>query len=329
MEPVLLTRSEIDDRLWDECIDRSRERVIYGFSWYLDQVCEDWNALIWPSASDFKILMPVPLKKRYFLKVVQQPFFCQYLGLFSSTEITPEQAFAFLSALSSNFPFISSYSFNPKNYAAVISLLSKRKELEYEVHETVWLLLKNNFLEIQKQYSIDKKRNLKRSLGWKWTISKSRDIEPLIELFVSNNTATIEGGVSPKSYMLLKCLFEKLTEKNCAELAYVSKDGVTHAGALFINDGSTTIYLFNSSDEMGRKGNARTFLLNRYFESHSGSDILFDFESPQVMSIASFYKSFGGESAAFIHISKNGLPFPLKQIQYVRKWFFKTRQDLF
>ena len=329
MEPVLLRRSEIDDQLWNESIDRSQQRVVYGFSWYLDVVCEDWNALVWPSALDYQIVMPLPVRKRYGFSLIYQPHFCQYLGIFSEISLTADQVKYFLQACSLQFPYISAYSLHPKNYEAVLSEIVKVKDLNYVVHKTQIFSLQNNFQEIQKGYSADRKQNIKRSLQWNWTSQSGFEIETLIELFQSSNTSTIQGGVSLKTYRVLTELYKKLAEKRYAELNYASIDGKIHAGALFINDGQHGIYLFNAADQTGRKGNARTWLLNLFFEDNCQSIGYFDFESAQVEQIASFYKSFGGETIPFIQISKNKLPLIIRLAQNFRKWFFKTRQDLF
>ncbi len=53
---------------------------------------------------------------------------------------------------------------------------------------------------------------------------------------------------------------------------------------------------------------------------------IIDFESPEIESIASFYKSFGGNEIPFYKISKNKLIFPFRQVQNWRKrHLLKTR----
>ena len=329
MEPVLLRRSQIDDQRWNEAIDRSQQRVIYGFSWYLDVVCEDWNALVWPSALDYEIVMPLPVRKKYGFSLIYQPHFCQYLGIFSETSLTTDQVKCFLQACSRHFAYISAYSLHPKNYKDVLPEILRAKDLNYAVHKTRILPLGKNFSEIQDGYSADRKKNLQRSQEWSWAVQQGFEIETLIELFQNNNTSSIQGGVSLKTYYILKELYKKLAEKKYAELNYAFVNGKIHSGALFINDGQHGIYLFNAADQTGRKGNARTWLLNRFFEHNCNSDGYFDFESAQVEPIAAFYKSFGGETVPFMQISKNKLPLIIRLVQNVRKWFFKTRPGLF
>ena len=64
MVPILLTRSQINTQEWDTFIRSSQQRIIYGLSWYLDTVSEDWNALVWPAKENYQIVMPLPVKKK-------------------------------------------------------------------------------------------------------------------------------------------------------------------------------------------------------------------------------------------------------------------------
>jgi len=41
-----LKNSEIDIALWDECISKSFNGLVYAYSFYLDVVCPNWEALV-------------------------------------------------------------------------------------------------------------------------------------------------------------------------------------------------------------------------------------------------------------------------------------------
>ena len=329
MNPVLLSRLQINDQRWNELIERSEQKIIYGFSWYLDIVCEDWNALVWPSADDLQIVMPLPVIKKWSYSVIQQPLFCQYLGLFSRTELTAEQIILFLTTLSSNFSYISTYSFHPQNFKILQSELPQFAELKFEKNHTNWLFTNKPFELIRSKYSKNGRLNLKKAERFNWVLEKSEDILPMINLFKKYHEHKIEHGVTEKAYNLLVVLFKKLQEMKCAEVWYVSVKNKIHAGALFVKKDDMGIYLFNASDEVGRKGNGRTYLIDQYFKENNENVVWFDFESPEIESISNFYKSFGGKATPFITIQKNELPFPLKQIQRFRKkLLLKTRQYL-
>jgi hypothetical protein len=313
--PLLLSRPEIDDERWNTFITNAAQSVVYGYSWYLDVVCEDWKALIWPSPDDYQIVIPLPLKRKWGMAVVEQPLFCQYLGFFSVTEITPAQRDVFLGKLSYSFAYISTYSFNPGNTPMLDPGMLESFQFIGRKNQTHWLSLAQPMPQIQANYSSDRKLNLKRAEKSDWLVEERSDITPLIQLFKRHHAGQMQGGVRPKTYRMLAVLFEVLSEKHAATIYYASGNNEVHAGALFVQAGKTGIYLFNAADQTGRNGNARTFLLNKYFEAQAGKLENFDFETPEKLSVSSFYKSFGAAGIPYFSIRKNELYFPFKQIQ--------------
>ncbi|MCF2447497.1 GNAT family N-acetyltransferase [Dyadobacter sp. CY345] len=328
--PLLLSRNEIDDVLWNELVKNSQQQIIYAYSWYLDVVCDHWQAFVWPSVEDYQVIMPLPFKRKWLIEVIEQPLFCQYLGIFSLHDLSATVTEKFLKSLANKFSYISSYHFNPLNTAILRLALPNFSAFRIRENTTFWLSLSVSYEDIFAEYSPDRKLNLKRSFAEKWSIKKSEDINPLIELFQRNHESKIQGGVRKSAYKLLSDLLIQINKHESATLFYALRNGSIHAGVLIIKSGDKAIYLFNAADEAGRRGNARTFLLDNFFQYNSGSPIFLDFESPEVRSIAKFYQGFGAKPMRFLEIGKNTLPSPLRQIQNWRiKKLVSTRQAPF
>ena len=81
---------EIDKQKWDSCLDQSENAKIYVYSWYLDIVSPNWVALI---KGDYKVVFPLPAKKKLGVSYISQPLFTQQLGLFSSENSNNVDAF--------------------------------------------------------------------------------------------------------------------------------------------------------------------------------------------------------------------------------------------
>ena len=79
-----IENKNINFKKWDACIASSFNRLIYGFSWYLDVVCDDWDALV---LNDYEGVFPLPKRKKWGIDYIYQPFFCQQLGVFSKKKI--------------------------------------------------------------------------------------------------------------------------------------------------------------------------------------------------------------------------------------------------
>ena len=298
---------------WDAFIAASPQRVMYAYAWYLDVVSPQWQALVLEEDGVWKAVMPLPTQQKWGLNVVQQPFFCQFLGVFTtpSVELASVQT-AFLEALSTYFWYVSSYSgrFGENLFPA---------PWETKRCFTHVFPLNVPYEQLHQRYSTDRRINLGRALRFGWEITESEDMEPMLQLFQENHAANIQGGVTETAYELLRKVVEALQQRNAARIVYAHKDGKIEAGALFATYDQRIVYLFNAASAVGRKGNARALLIDQCFQAFANSGYIFDFESPEKESIASFYASFGAQSEEYWVLHYNALPFPLKQWKAYRR----------
>lgn len=106
MKIVYFDRDSIDTKKWDSCIARSVNSSVYAYAWYLDIVAPQWGALV---ANDYSAVFPLPYSSKYGVTYVYQPSFTQYLGIFSSEQITNEVVSKFFAAIPAKFQHISIY----------------------------------------------------------------------------------------------------------------------------------------------------------------------------------------------------------------------------
>lgn len=79
-----LKNSEIDRTRWDRIVMDWTGQP-YGLSWWLDIVSPGWEALV---KGDYEAVMPLPVKKRYGIRYLVLPRFCQQLGVFGQEDTT-------------------------------------------------------------------------------------------------------------------------------------------------------------------------------------------------------------------------------------------------
>jgi hypothetical protein len=321
LQIVLLHRHQINDSLWDNFIDHSPQNILYAQSWYLDTVAPRWAALVVTDEQGWIAVLPVPLRRKFGFWVVQQPLFCQILGIFfRDNTINTNISEQLLQKLLAEYRYISTYAgwffgLFPPPQRSHRSQRWLRSTNQITCCFTHILDLKQNYETLKDNYSTDRKINLKKAQKYNWQIVENADIEPLIAIFKQNHAHKIDGGVSESGYDLLRNIFKKLTEKKAVRLAYTIKNNQIEAGCLFAIYGGRIIYIFNSATQTGRQHNARTLLIDNVLQQYAASDCIFDFESPMIESINDFYASFGTEKVYFTTIQQNNLPFPLKQIQ--------------
>ena len=59
-----IKRECIDVNKWDACIKDS-STLMYAFSWYLDELCPNWDALIVEKEGRYVACFPVPWKRKF------------------------------------------------------------------------------------------------------------------------------------------------------------------------------------------------------------------------------------------------------------------------
>ena len=97
MELKWLKRSEVSDKKWDDCINHSANGHVFAYTWYLDIVCDDWQAVV---ADDYEAVLPLPIKRQTF-KGVYTPHWTPYLGIVNRRPICRSDAFNMLKAIPS------------------------------------------------------------------------------------------------------------------------------------------------------------------------------------------------------------------------------------
>ncbi|WP_025761985.1 GNAT family N-acetyltransferase [Dyadobacter tibetensis] len=318
----LLSRQEIDPEKWEQYISGCYNAVIYAASWYLDLVCPRWAAFVWEESGKYQAVMPVPLQRKFGVWVVQQPFYCQYLGVFSEQPLNDKILQVFVNRLCSTFRYISTYSFCPENgstFGQKFRTIDQVKP-DFSVSHTHWLIRPDNIEDIFKTYSSERRRDFRRAKAFTWDLEMSSDPQSIIDLFRRHHEGKMKGEINGKAYALLESIVASAALKNSLWLGYARKCDMTHAGALILMQYGRAIYLFNASDVHGRKGHARTWLLTHYLTAMAAGSI-FDFESPDIKTISKFYRGFGAKPMPFVSIQQNRLYFPFNVLQAWRKWF--------
>lgn len=270
----------------------------------------------------YRAVMPVPLRRKTvvgipYAWVVHQPFFCQFLGVFSRD--SQVESGPFFQQVLEQFRYGS-------------SLCVRQKPDEYfpldaiSAGSTHILDLSVGYPALYRHYTNDRKANLRRAAEANWTIVESADPEPLLALFKSNHARTIDGGVADWAYAIFRNLTGELAKRGLVTLRYALHNGQMEAGVLFVQEGNRIIYLFNAASERGRRGNARTLLIDRLLQEKAGQPLIFDFESPAKQSIRDFYRSFGAVDSPFWTVRWNRLNPVEKALVKVRNWLASYHQ---
>jgi len=294
-----LKHSEIDKNKWDECIQRADNGLIYAYSWYLDLVCNSWDALV---EDDYKSVFPLTFNKKFNIHYLYQPFFAQQLGVFSQKILTTEKVENFIKLIPSNFRLIE-INLNTKNKITNPAIPLKAS-LTHELPLNVsYDILKN-------EYSSNIKRNIKKAIAAGVEIRNNQSINPIIEIFKNNKGKSI-STFSDKEYLILEKLIDTCISKGLATVLGAYENNKLCAGASFIESNNKVIFLFSATNKQAFENGAMSLLIDTFIREHAQSNLSLDFEGSNNPDLARFYKSFGAKEKKYFQYYKNTLQQPL------------------
>lgn len=296
MQIKLERREEIDDKRWNGCVHFALGAPPYGYTWFLDNVCEDWLGLV---VGNYKMVMPVVLGKKYGIQYCYQPFFTQQLGIYSDLPISQQTVEQFFEAIPKEIKFIE-MALNESNFAPDLG-----KTLE---RHNYLLDLKPNYETLRKNYSGNVLRKVKKAKKEGLTINKQLSPETFAE-FYKNHTAPKIKGFKDKHYYSLLRLVYKAIHYNMGFIIGVQDAEQTLLAANFIlNHPQRLINLMPASNSAGNSKGAMAFLLDHLIQTNAGQYKYLDFEGSMIEGVANFYKGFGSKKTSYYHVKMNLLP---------------------
>lgn len=295
-----IERKHIDEEKWNACIGKAFNGNLYGYSWFLDIVGPDWDALV---ENDYERVFPLVFRKKFGVHYIYQPFFTQQLGLYSTTRLDAETVSSFIHAIPKKFKRIG-LNLNTLNKAEDYGL----KLIPQLNHE---LDLINSYEKIRQGYSENLLRNLKKAEKAGLSVSKNIKPDDIIDLFRANRGKNIRH-LKEKDYLRIKRIAYTAMYKGLANIQGVyNEQNQLVAGAFFIQSNNKAIFMFSGLSEEGRNAGAMPFLIDQYIKTHSGQHLTFDFDGSNDPDLARFYKSFGSKECWYQRVEVDRLPFVL------------------
>ena len=294
-----LSREELDDVKYNNCVAESKQALLYGYTWYLDIVCDRWDVLV---LGDYVAVMPVPWRKKHGIKYVYQPLWVLQLGIFSMKENVDE--LEFVTALKTRYKFVE-LRLNAGNS------LDKLTSKSY-VNQFQYLDLNDSHQQILKNFNRNRKRELKKAaqanLIEKWNDSP----ENLVTLF-KNNVGRRLKSITEKDYKKLLSLLETCIANEVGELLSIyDENQKLVASGFFLFHKKTATELVCATDLNNRSNGANTFLIDRALFNYQKKYDVFDFGGSSMKTIANYYESFGAKTYQYLFLKVNSLPFLLR-----------------
>ncbi|MCX8019616.1 MAG: hypothetical protein N2747_03870 [Chitinophagaceae bacterium] len=310
-----ILHKDIERNKWDNCILHSPNGLIYGFSYYLDIVCDEWDALVY---NDYEAVMPLPRKKKWGIQYLFQPFVTAQLGIFGD-KLTVSLMEEFIRSVPSSFRVTEI----PLNFGNTV--LAER--LSFRLRNNFVLNLNRSYSEIRKRYNENLKRNIRKAETSSFEWHKEIGIEQVLAIALPQ-MKKYEKNVEEKFNRFQK-LFAFLHQKKQATSCAVSiKQKILSVCVFFFSHNRAYYILAANLPESRNTGTSHT-LIDCFIREHAEENLLLDFEGSDISTLASFYQSFGACNEPFPYLQVNKLPFFMRWIHTLRRSSLSLSFDLF
>lgn len=294
MQIRFLERKDIDTERWDSVIAGSPAETIYAYSWYLDQVAQNWSALV---VEGYRYVMPVVWKKKVGMRYIYQPFYTQQLGVFGKEEPDPELIRKMLMILYKKFRFAG------MNLNA-LNLVGEDEPFEVVDKSNYVLPLDREYNHLFASFKTNCKRNIRKSLDLSDLVDKNISVEELVKLKRENDVIKR----SDQDYEWLTDLMAMIINRGAGEIYGCRAEGKLLAAACFASSKSRAIYLLSASSQEGKDRRAMFRIVDAFVRNHASSGRILDFEGSNIPSVARFFIGFGARAEIYQGVNFNRLP---------------------
>ena len=296
-----LKHNQIDLTKWNLCIENSFNGNTYAYSWYLDIVAENWNALI---EGDYVRVMPLLTNRKYGIDYIYQPYFTQQLGVYSTDKLSPAKVLSFIRNIPAYY-----------KYANInLNIHNKIDSKEYKIYSKVNIELDliSPYKILRSNYSENTIRNIDKSIKNGISISESVTVNEIIGLFKDNIGNPIMK-LKDDNYNTLRRIISFAQRNGNGKImgAYTKENNLCSA-VFFLKSFGKTINLISVSTEEGKRDNAMFQIFDTFIKANSGRNHILNFNGSDIESISRFYKGFGGTVCYYQTLKRNTLRWYVK-----------------
>jgi hypothetical protein len=297
---IFISRENIDDAKWDTCIEASSD-LHYALSWYLDEICPSWEAIVIEQEDKYVACLPIPWRKKLGVKYVYPPFFMQQLGLYTFDKTI--NVLSVIEKLTSKYNWVEMY-FGPLEVP-----------ITGDSRTNMVLSLSCSYEELSRAYSLNHIRNLNKVNKKGVVVQESFDVTSAIKLFIADK-GEIYSKIKEKHYQAFTAACKVADSKGKLKvLNALNKQGDVICSAVFIHNKNRIVFAFSGNSEKGRKYGALFLLIDEVIRKCQNTPVYLDFEGSENMGVKRFYKGFGAWDEGYTFLKVNNLPFPLNWIK--------------
>lgn len=295
-----IARKDLDTEKYTDCLEQSLNYRLYAEVWYLDVVADGkWDCLVY---NDYDAVMPLPYRKKFGIKHIAQPPYCQQLGVFHKVSLDENLFEQFEKKL--HRKLVRAYHFNEENTAMFVPKGEKRinqilaLDFEYEVYLNS--LRKN------------RKQELRAGLLDNYKITESATSQSFLKILEQCYQHLYKQIKDDR----LQKLTAELQERHLAKTIEITHENIVVASSLYVYSKHRIIQLINAKLH-NTNHNFNTHIVNYMIKTHLNQEMILDFEGSTLQGVNAFNNSM--RAITQYYTSFSNLHFIEKMLYFLKK----------
>lgn len=294
MDIKYLKNSEINFIRWDNCINNSINGNIFVYSWYLNIIGENWDALI---SGDYDYVMPLVHTRKFNHDILFSSKIGSQYGIFSNKLLSDDIVQTFLKYIPKKFSYVNIL-LNKYNKLTIINSLS------FKSHE---IDLIQTYANISKNYSNHFQKNIHIAISNHYKIVKGMMPNDLILLAKSKKHIAFPALATSELQELRRIIAHGL-RYGLVDIQGVYNIKNTLCAAILFLKSKYKIYVLYSA-VLKREQNTYPlhYLIDKFIESHAEKNLTLNLDNIVLNNDIDFYSGIGAQECILKRYVKNKL----------------------
>lgn len=289
----LIGSDQIDVQRWDACVRVSEFENPLAYKWALDSLCERWMGFV---VDGYKAVIPIPIGHKFVFRTAQFPPDVQYFGIFCSEDIDPSEVLSLLL----QDQYLDGFRFFLLSFPIDISCFYP--ELVIKNRTTYQLFLNQSYDVLYSSYSRRHKRNLRHFHESDFSVVRSFDVDPILELRSLKGKTTSQLFLSHVQFNRRKKFLLEGLKRGALLIYYVfDSEGVVQGGGVFVLGNQRIVFFMLSSTDQGLNHRSGFAIVDAFIREHHGFEGYLDFFGSDIPSIAEFNRGFGASPTPYFN----------------------------
>lgn len=285
---------DIDKQEWDKHLASSVNGLLYGCSWFLDIVCNTWDALI---ADDYTFFLPLPIKYKFLFPIINSPPYTNRYNIFGNTHPNMSVYHEFAKKIHEKFIGVS-FNFGIHDLASLDDF-----KISYRLRQELYL--EQTYDQLYAKFKKSHKKNIKKANSKGIFIRKTKNAESIVAMKRAVHQLK-SINISEKHYDML----HKIASVSCKYFGGQIYEAIYEGelvSATFFAEFNRRYTIFSGNNFFGRKIGAAYCLINEFLKTHANSKCILDFAGSNITGIRYRNEGFGAKSQRYCSVSKSNL----------------------